>query len=126
MTDLSQDTIANATFYTILVRWPREVRLFTHEGPMLESEAEVLAALDQLSGEVACIFRHDYDIPRKDVTEDIARAAYRKLIDAGHTPSDSFPVFIMEHAPSDCDCGYRGCDDGSMDDERASAGAWAA
>jgi hypothetical protein len=97
------DAIGNQTFYTIFVRWPDEVRLFTGEHTMLETVDDVLAEIDQLSNgaKVAAIFRHDYDVPRQDVTEEVAELAMRRWEAEGNVEGrDPMPDFIDTFAPS--------------------------
>lgn len=104
------DPIGNDTFYTVLARAPGEIRPYQFEGPTIESVEEVLAAISQFPKGYSlwCVFQHDYDVPRRDVTEDIVRAAYQSLRDAGHSVlSDDLPQWISEHLPSDLDGGYR-------------------
>ncbi len=94
------------TFYTLLARWPDEIRLFTVEHEMLESEDAVIAALPQ-HPQVAHIFRHDDDAPRRDVTEDIAVRLYHDWIKS-HDPSrETLPAFIAENIPASLDSGWR-------------------
>ena len=121
MTD--QDAIGNATFYTVHVRDRTKIRPFFPESEVPETLEETLAIVQELDGQVAVVFRHDCDIPRKDVTEDIARLWHGKLIADGHGPHDAWPDFLMEHAPTDCDLGYSGPE--RDDDDRAHKGAWA-
>lgn len=97
MTQEHTDSIGNETFYTVLCRWPREIRLFTIESTTIENDAEALEAVKQ-NDNAAAVFRHDYDIPRKDVSEDIARLWLDEMIDGGFNPEeDNLPPFIEAH-----------------------------
>lgn len=104
------DPIGNTTFYTVFARVPGQVRPHQLEGEMIETVEEVLAAIDQLpkGWTLWCVFKIAGDIPREDVTEDIARRAYWLWRHAGHSPSlHDLPQWISEHLPSDLDGGYR-------------------
>ena len=68
--------------YTVFARWPREVRLFTVEWEMIENEAEALKAVKETENAVLVI-RNDPDIPRTNVSEDIARIWLRELMERG-------------------------------------------
>jgi hypothetical protein len=126
--DLSQDAIGNDTYFIVWCRVPGQIRLFQVYDEMIETKEEVLQVVSELpdSWSVACIFRHDYDIPRKDVTEDIAHLAWQRWKTDNDNSIGGAPVpdFVMQHAPIDCDVGYRPGQDDS-DDARASKGAWA-
>lgn len=88
------DPLNNETFYTIFVRWHGEVRPFTVENAMIETEAEVIDALVQ-NPNAFVVFRHDFDSPRRDVSEDIARLWLAKLKERGVDPrTDTLPAFI--------------------------------
>lgn len=93
-------------FYTLLARWPGEIRLFTVEHEMLESEDEVIAALPQ-HPHVALVFRHDDDAPRRDVTEDIAIRLYLRWIEQHDPVREPLPRFIADNIPASLDSGWR-------------------
>jgi hypothetical protein len=85
------------TFYTIWCRWPGEIRLFTVEAPEIHTDAEAMAELKQHENAVR-VFRHDYDVPRRDVSEDLAEQWLSDLFLAGFDPqTDDMPAFIAEH-----------------------------
>ncbi len=100
------DALGNVSFFTLLARWPDEIRLFTVEHEMLEKEDDVIAALDQHPN-VALIFRHDNDAPRRDVTEDIAIRLYRHWCKAHDPAREPLPRFIAENIPASFDTGWR-------------------
>ena len=103
---MAKDAIGNATFYTLLARWPDEIRLFTIEHEMLEDEAAVIAALDQ-HPHVALIFRHDEDGPRRDVTQDIALRLYDDWAREHDVARETLPRFIADNIPARMDTGWR-------------------
>ncbi len=84
------------TFYTVLARWPHEVRLMSIEWEVIESEKEALEAVKQNDHSIL-VFRNDPDVPRRDVSEDIAWKWLRELITEGFSPEeDDMPSFIAE------------------------------
>ncbi len=103
---MSKDALGNVSFYTLLARWPDEIRLFTVEHELLENEDEVIAALDQ-HPHVALIFRHDDDAPRRDVTEDIAIRLYHDWCARHDLRAESLPPFIADNIPASFDSGWR-------------------
>lgn len=92
------DTLGNASYFTLLARWPGEIRLFTVEGPMLQTEAEVIEALEQ-NERAVLVYRHDPDAPRRDVSEDIARRWVSELETGIDGLPDYLPAFIRAHVP---------------------------
>jgi hypothetical protein len=89
--------LENASYFTVFTRWPDEIRLLSIEWEMIASPAEALAAVRQ-NERAVLVFRHDPDVPRRDVSEDIARAWLAELeaqgLDAGQ---DALPAFIHQH-----------------------------
>jgi hypothetical protein len=95
------DPLADRTFFSVLAQWPREVRPFTIEWPLIETEPEALEAVQQ-NDHAALVFRHDPDSARWDVSEDIARLWLRQIVDRGDNPLDGpLPEFISRHLTSD-------------------------
>lgn len=85
------------TFFTVLARWPREVRLMTVEWEQIENEKEALECLKQ-NERAILVFRCDADCARRDISEDIAWSWLRELIAGGFNPEeDDMPTFIAEH-----------------------------
>jgi hypothetical protein len=103
---MPRDALGPTAFYTLLARWPGEIRLFTIEHEMLENEEEVIAALPQ-HPHVALVFRHDDDAPRRDVTEDIAIRLYHDWIEAHDPAREALPRFIADNIPASFDSGWR-------------------
>jgi len=100
MTDKSLTDAEFPTFYTIWCRWPGEIRLFTVEAPEIHNDAEALAELKQHENAVR-VFRHDSDVPRRDVSEDLALLWLGELIAGGIDPEANLPRFIAEHVSAD-------------------------
>jgi hypothetical protein len=93
--------LEDATYFTIFARWPDEIRLLSIEWEMIETEAEALAALRQ-NERAVLVLRSDPDCPRRDVSEDIARAWLDELLAAGFDPGqDRLPSFIREYLTED-------------------------
>ena len=93
--------LEDATYFTIFARWPDEVRLLSIEWEMIETEAEALAALRQ-NERAILVLRSDPDCPRRDVSEDIARAWLEELLASGFNPDqDRLPAFIGEYLTKD-------------------------
>jgi hypothetical protein len=88
-----QDPLNNETFYTILVEWRGEIRPFTVEAKLLETEDEVIEALAEHPNAIA-VYRHEFDTPRRDVSEDIAQRWWEKLKQRGVMADDTLPRFI--------------------------------
>jgi hypothetical protein len=89
--------LENATFFTLFARWPDEIRLFSIEWEMIESQAEALATLRQ-NARVVFVLRHDPDVPPRDVSQDLARAWLEELRAHGFdAEQDALPGFIAEH-----------------------------
>jgi hypothetical protein len=99
--------LEDATYFTIFARWPDEIRLLSIEWEMIETEAEALAALRQ-NERAVLVLRSDPDCPRRDVSEDIARAWLEELVAAGFNPAqDRLPAFIGEYLTEDDIRAYR-------------------
>lgn len=95
------DAIADQTYFTLLARWPGEIRLFTVEHPLIENEQEALEAVKR-NDHAAFVFRNDPDAPRRDVSEDIARAWLTEWIKDGNSPEDDeMPEFVARHISHD-------------------------
>jgi hypothetical protein len=95
------EPLGDQTYFTVFARWPREVRLFSVEWELIETEAEALEAVKHTYN-AALVFRHDPDVPRKDVSEDIARAWLSQIIGRGFDPGrDRLPEFIRQHLSAD-------------------------
>jgi hypothetical protein len=93
--------LEETTYFTVFARWPDEVRLLSIEWKMIQTPAEALAAVRQ-NRQAVLVFRCDPDVPRRDVSEDIARAWLDELLDAGFNPNqDMIPAFIGEHVTRD-------------------------
>lgn len=89
--------LENATYFTIFARWPDEIRLLSIEWEMIETETEALAALRQ-NERAVLVLRSDPDCPRRDVSEDIARAWLEELLASGFNPAqDTLPAYIREY-----------------------------
>lgn len=101
------NTLPTTTF-DIWVRMPREIRAWRLEGEVPETEAEVIEAIKQASFHIERVIRNDYDVPPKDVTEDIASSWYAAWTET-HSVSagDTLPDFIADHC-TEADSGYRG------------------
>ena len=97
------DVLGNKTFYTILTKWTDGLE--TIEWKTLWSREDVIEAVYN-HDRVAIIFQHDYDVPRRDITEDIAIDMYHEWVKE-NTP-ESAPDFIKNNAPASFDFGYRG------------------
>lgn len=96
-------------YYLVLFNAPGEVREYTPEAELPQTEAEALEQIEQVGWPVMRVLELHDDVPPRDVTEDLAIIAYRKWTDGGaDLRSDPVPQFIHDHAPSSCDCGYRG------------------
>lgn len=93
------DACGYKTFFSIWARWPGQVRLFSIEWEMIETEAEVVTVLRE-NRHAVVVFRHDPDVPRRDVSEDVARRWLRERVASGYDPPD-LPEFIAEHLSSD-------------------------
>jgi hypothetical protein len=94
------DVFGEKTFFTIWVRWRGEIRPFTVEHAMIETEEEVIDAIVQ-NPSVFAVYRHDHDTPREDVSEDIARLWLARLDRQGYTADDTLPSFIGLHLTND-------------------------
>jgi hypothetical protein len=101
------DALGNVTFYTLLARWPDEIRLFTVEHPLLESEEDVIAALPEFP-RVTRIFRHDDDVPRRDVTSDIAMRLYHDWMENHDPACEALPAFVADNVPAYLYSGWQG------------------
>ena len=89
--------LENASYFTVFTRWPDEIRLLSIEWEMIETLGEALAAVRQ-NERAVLVFRHDPDVPRRDVSEDIARAWLAELEAQGlDTGQDALPAFIRQH-----------------------------
>jgi hypothetical protein len=89
--------LENASYFTIFTRWPDEIRLLSIEWEMIETPQEALEAVRQNANAVL-VFRHDPDTPRRDVSEDIARAWLEELRAKGFdSTDDTLPAFIATH-----------------------------
>lgn len=103
------------TFYSIQVRVPGEILAYHNEGAVPETEAQALAAINELPNgwhvERVIFVVVDREHPEaKDVTADLADLAKEMWLASGHHPDhDTAPDFIADHA-SDMDSvsGYRG------------------
>ena len=104
---MTKDALGNVTFYTLLARWPGEIRLFTVEHPLLESEDDVIAALPE-HPRVTRIFRHDDDTPRRDVTGDIALRLYHDWTQSHDLERETLPGFIADNIPAHLYSGWQG------------------
>jgi hypothetical protein len=93
------DDLENKTFFTVWARWPGQTRLFSVEWEMIETEAEAVAVLRE-NRHAVVVFRHDPDVPRRDVSEDVARQWLRERADRGYDHS-ALPDFIARHLTSD-------------------------
>jgi hypothetical protein len=87
------DPLNGLTFFTLLARWRGEVRPFTVEHSLIQTEDEVIDALLEHPNAFV-VWRHDSDVPRQDVSEDIARRWLDRLRASGHGPDDMLPAFI--------------------------------
>ncbi len=95
------DALGDKTYFTIFARWPREVRLFSIEWALIETEVEALAVLKETENAVL-VFRNDPDVPRTDVSEDLARTWLHELNARGISLSgNDLPSFIREHLSED-------------------------
>jgi hypothetical protein len=93
--------LSTETFYTVWVRWPGETRLQSIEREMIESEDEAISVLREIPAvAVVFVFRHDPDVPRRDVSEDLARRWLRERTNRGYDPV-TLPDFIAQHLSSD-------------------------
>lgn len=90
---------SNKSFYTIWARWPGHDRLFSVEWEMIETEAEVITVLRE-NRRAVLVFRHDPDVPRRDVSEDMALLWLRERVARGYDQTD-LPEFIAENLSSD-------------------------
>lgn len=98
---LDVDALRDETYFTVFAQWSSEVRLFSVEWEIIGTEREALEAVQQ-NDHAALVFRSDPDIPRKDVSEDIARLWARQIIDRGYDPTrDVLPEFISRHLTAD-------------------------
>jgi hypothetical protein len=89
-----EDPLASTTFYTILVQWRDEVRPFTVESQLLQTEDEVITTLEENPNAIA-VYRHDPDVPRQEVSEDIALRWLAQLYERHFDPGeDTLPRFI--------------------------------
>jgi hypothetical protein len=57
------DALNDKTFFRVFARWPREVRFFSIEWELIETEAEALAVVKETENAVL-VFRNDPDVPR--------------------------------------------------------------
>jgi hypothetical protein len=87
------DPLDNQTFYTILVEWRGEIRPYTIEAKLLETEDDVIEALAENPNAIA-VYRHEFDTPRRDVSEDIAERWWDQLRRRGYSAGDTLPAFI--------------------------------
>lgn len=95
------DAIADQTYFTLFARWPNEVGLMTVEWSMIQTMAEALEAVKQ-NERTVLVFRNDPDVPRRDVSEDLARIWLKELWVHGFDPAEeSVPAFIGEHLTDD-------------------------
>jgi hypothetical protein len=96
------DALNDNTYFTLFARWPGEVRLFTVEWELIQTEAEALSAVKETENAVL-VFRNDPDVPRADVSEDIARLFVKDLLARGfNLEAIDFPSFVLEHlSPAD-------------------------
>jgi hypothetical protein len=69
---VAPDIFGNTTFFTVWARWPGQLRLASIEWDMIETEDEAIAVLRE-NPRAVVVFRHDSDVSRRDVSEDIAR-----------------------------------------------------
>lgn len=87
----------HGSYFTVFTRWPDEIRLLSIEWEMIQTPAEALAAVRQ-NERAVLVMRHDPDVPRRDVSEDIARAWLDDLRAQGFDPrQDPLPAFVREH-----------------------------
>ncbi|MDE2096540.1 MAG: hypothetical protein KGL39_04780 [Patescibacteria group bacterium] len=104
------DALGNRTFYTIWFEADSSTPdVWLKEGTLLQTEADVLTTISEAHPyRIRCIFRHDYDVVRSDVTEDFARIIFEKWKDGGgDSRSDVVPTFCMNHLPASEDVGSR-------------------
>jgi hypothetical protein len=105
------DALGNRTFYTVWMEADGSMTdAWTMETQLIQSKDDVLRAINEAHPfKVRCIFQHDYDTARQDVTEDFAIIAKQKWIEDGHTLGvDTLPDFVWRHLPASEDSGYRG------------------
>src|SRR5512146_1004182 len=122
----TKDFLGNETFFTVWVRDGKAIRAFQPEHDQIETIEEALALVQEQEAQfgtyrVVGVFRHDYDVPRRDVTEDLA-VMWADAIKCGG--DDFYPDFVLQHVPSSYDVGYSGNadhDDGDDEDGRVVA-----
>lgn len=105
------DALGNRTFYTVWMEADGSMTdAWTMETQLIQTEDDVLRAISEAHPfKVRCIFQHDYDAPRRDVTEDFAILAKQKWMEDGRDLlTESLPDFVWRHLPASEDSGYRG------------------
>jgi hypothetical protein len=90
---IPKDPLDGRSFYTVLARWRGEVRPFTVEHVLIQTEDEAIDVLTEHPN-AFLVLRHDPDIARQDVSEDIARQWLDRLRASGYGPDDTVPQFI--------------------------------
>lgn len=91
------------TFYMVKLSCKGQIRDWQVECEIPETEAEVLKIIDELDDcfTVSRIYRCDYDIAPRDVTEEIRTDAYEAWIAEHDLETEEPPPFIAGLAPGD-------------------------
>lgn len=115
-------------FYVLLLKWPDDAAIYTTEGPVMNTTADVIAAIRQLPScvDVKAVIRVPATGTQEDVTEAVANEVYDLWRNDGYDPvNDQLPDFCRQHMSAKLDSGYRGPEREDDDDKQAAMGVWA-
>lgn len=86
------------TFYMVKLSCKGQIRSWQDQCEIPETEAEVLKVIGELHDcfTVERIIRCDYDVPPRDVTEDIRTSAFATWIENNDPDQSEPPEFIRE------------------------------
>lgn len=105
------DALGNQTFFVIMVKDKKSIRPFTVEHEVPETREEALALVKEWDGyltdfSVFAVYQCDPDIPRKDISEDLAVEWAEELKAGGFDPDiQNWPTFITRNVPTYYDLG---------------------